>query len=259
MFYEPAFGNRERMTSTFIDPISLGHFLASCGIYIFYFENKSKMEITALVLSIIGMGLALSKGAILQFIIGVLILNPRIPLLFKLVAAGLGALSILALPQKEGILLHIKGFTNSINSLELFGHGIGAAGNYTAMFSSNPLASSELNINDTFIGSMLGQIGLVGTIAWIIIITLIVALHAKTKKGLNGALRIFYSIFAISILSENTMNITSFLLPAAIIGLALRIDYRANVQKNRTTQLFSIKKKSKKVVEFQNYGSHIKA
>lgn len=223
MFYEPMFGYRERMTSTFLDPISLGHFFASAAIFLFYLKGKKRMVKVAFLCSLVGLFLALSKGAILQFFIGVILLNPKIYLIIRLSLASLPFIFFASVKNQTGILNHVSGFLNSIESLTLFGNGIGAVGNYAKMFSNDLTVYNKLGIADTYIGAVLGQIGLIGIIIWLSIAYSIIVYSAKTKAEELNALRMFLSIFIVSILSENTMNITSFLLPAIIISLSMQI------------------------------------
>ncbi|MNZ96818.1 hypothetical protein D3C78_1160290 [compost metagenome] len=129
----------------------------------------------------------------------------------------LPAAAFIAIPNKAGILIHINGLFNSISNMSLFGHGIGSSGNYAKMFSENLNQYAELGISDTFIGSLIGQTGILGLTLWLLLIY--TPTLPTQKKSTNGHLIILTSIILISIISENTMNITSFLAPAIIISL----------------------------------------
>jgi hypothetical protein len=223
MFYEPVFGYRERMTSILLDPISLGHFYATLGGYLFYLKNKNKIQKIAFYSCIISLFLCLSKGAILQFYIYVFIFNKNINFFIKLVIT----LSMLVLciyiiiiynVSIGNIMIHIGGFINSIKSITFFGHGIGTEGNYALMFSNYLF---ERHISDSYVGALIGQIGIFGTLFYLILIWLIIYTSAFNKISKRFALTMFLSIFSVSVLSENTMNVTSFLLPSIIIGLCL--------------------------------------
>lgn len=231
MFYEPRFNNRERMTSVLIDPISLGHFFASAGIFIYYMKDKSKLAKYSLYCCVIGLFLALSKGAILQFAIGIVIFNERIWLGVRACIVFLGFIFFLSIENLgAGINHHIGSFLNSIESLRIFGYGIGNAGNYAIMFGGGGSAvSRQLDISDTYVGSLLGQIGAAGTLFWLLLCVIIIYIGGGERyKNVNTSLKIFISIFGISILSENTMNVTSFLLPAIMIALSSQIERYRN-------------------------------
>lgn len=219
MFYEPAFGNRERMTSTFIDPISAGHFFASAAIFLLYAEHKSKRRHIALVLALVGLFFTLSKGALLQFFIGSFLLNFRINILIRMVSIAVPYLFYMLLPEKGGVQIHLIGLTRALDSISLWGHGIGSAGNYATMFSLDGTSSNELGIGDTFVGAMIGQIGILGSLIWLSIALLFI-FWGRTFWGGRRAYITFISIYTVSILSENTMNVTSFLIPAVIIGMS---------------------------------------
>src|SRR5690606_12236740 len=67
MFYEPAFSYAERLASTILDPISLGHILAGAVIMCFYgIGVKGKKRWYYLLFLGTGLFLTFSKGAILQ-------------------------------------------------------------------------------------------------------------------------------------------------------------------------------------------------
>lgn len=223
MFYEPLFGGRERMTSTFIDPISLGHFFSSAGILLFYIKNKTRLLRITYYFCLAGMFFALSKGAIFQFFIAVILLNSRINLMIRLALCA-GPFILVSVIDSAGIAIHVQSFINAINTISFFGYGIGNAGNYAYMFGSLSGIAQKLQIGDTYIGSLIGQIGFFGTVLWTALGIGIIYQAVEIKKHASIGLIIFISIFAVSILSENTMNITSFILPAILIGLSLNIE-----------------------------------
>jgi hypothetical protein len=229
MFYESMF-QQERMTSVLLDPISLGHFFATVAGYLFYLKDRNKIENLTLLLSIAGVLLSVSKGSMLQFGLYAVLFNKKIPLLLKIFSTVVLVIVLLAIISEFNlptavIFIHINGFINSIKSISLFGHGIGSAGNYSGMFSSN--RSVNLGIGDTYIGSLIGQTGIFGTLFWLILACSIIYTSVSNNVSRVVAIKIFVAIFLVSVLSENTMNITSFLLPSIIIGLCV------NTNKNR--------------------------
>lgn len=231
MFYEPILGYRERMTSTFLDPISLGHFFASTFIVAFYkclYEGKQRFIVMSI--SIAGLVLCFSKGAFLQAFIGTTILNPRIHLFIRALLLSIPFAIFSAIPNKAGILIHLNGLSSSFTNLTVFGHGIGSSGNYSKMFSENLNLYSALGISDTYIGAVLGQIGILGFACWAALV--VCSLTPFKKKALNTHCIIMASIVLVSFISENTMNVTSFTLPAIIIALV-----RSYEQNLKTQQL----------------------
>lgn len=221
MFYEPLLGYRERMTSIFIDPISLGHFFASFCIFIYYLRSAPGWSRYVFFLSFVGLVLTFSKGAMLQCFIGLILLNPRVLFGLKLVLAMAVAGAVMSLPDAEGIAIHVNGFLNSIQTLSLFGYGIGSSGNYAKMFSGDLSMYYKLAISDTFVGALIGQAGVVGLIAWLGLGCYFVVANAKSREAGIAGMRLFLSIFSVSVLSENTMNVTSFLVPSTLMCLAM--------------------------------------
>ncbi len=214
MFYEPILGYRLRMTSTFLDPISLGHYFAttfSIGYLGLIFRGKARLILT--LSSLIGLLLSFSKGALLQAFLTILVLNPAYPLLLRGLLLSIPFAVFLLIPNKTGLMIHVSGFMNSLSSLEFFGHGIGSSGNYTKMFAKNLDLYHQLGISDTFLGSIMGQTGLLGIILWLIAMFLPV-FHRNSKRF---AMRFLAAIVAVSALSENTLNVTSFAIPSLTI------------------------------------------
>lgn len=220
MFYEPLLAYRERMTSSFLDPISLGHFFATSFIFFFIFRHSQSgfRYRLALWLSMAGLFLCFSKGAMLEIAIALGILNPRAPVIVK-VGLFVAALAVgYVLSDSAGVLIHLNGFVHSVTSLTAFGHGIGAVGNYAKMFGTDLETYHAIGISDTFVGAVLGQIGLLGAAVWIALMFIPLC---RTRRGIWPAV-ILGSIIAVSCLSENTLNVTSFLAPSLIMALSLR-------------------------------------
>jgi hypothetical protein len=220
MFYEPLFDYHERMTSTFLDPISLGHFFATSALFLYYLRDRSKLEQWALFICMLGLALSISKGAMLQLFLGLTVLNSRVPLVLRGIAIFVPFVVVTLLPSREGIDIHLGGFGNAITTMSLFGYGIGSSGNYAKMFADSIFLYESLGISDTFVGALLGQIGFIGVLAWLGVCAFMLLVSASSRRGAMVSLQLFASIFSVSILSENTMNVTSFLAPAVLIGIA---------------------------------------
>lgn len=237
MFYEPMIGYRERMTSTILDPISLGHFFASSMIFMYYVNKRTNVKILffnfqlnkfIFYISLLGVIATFSKGAMLQAFIGILILNSNISLIVRILLSLLPFSLFYLLPKDMlvGIYIHLNGFLNSLDSVTFFGYGIGSVGNYAKMFSNDLTTYNALEISDTFLGSLLGQIGIFGSILWLLlcILTLILLSSSGLLKN-NVGIKIFISQFLVSVLSENTMNVTSLLLPCCLILLSQQLKF----------------------------------
>lgn len=215
MFYEPAVGYAKRMTSLFLDPISLGHFLATSFLYFFYRRDRNDFFLLFVIL--LGVFFTFSKGAVLQLILGLTLLNYLLHPIIRLLSVFIPVIIFILIPVKEGMMIHISGLYNSIVSLSVFGYGIGSVGNYAKMFSSDLSLYNELGISDTFLGSIFGQIGLFGFIFWFSL--MIASVFSWSAERKVPAILLF-SLVIVSFVSENTMNITSFLGPAILVSLA---------------------------------------
>ncbi|WP_417778261.1 hypothetical protein [Stutzerimonas xanthomarina] len=225
MFYEPMFGYRERMTSSFLDPISLGHFLATSLVYFYYRHGlKSEYRITV-ILCFSGLLLCMSKGAILQAFIALSFFNPSLNSFYRVLSLLVPVIFFFFAPNKHGMLIHFNGFANAIDNITLFGYGVGSVGNYAKMFSENLTVYYKVGISDTFLGSLLGQVGFFGTSFWMFLIYSVIF---PIRQSNRLDLILLTSIILVSALSENTMNITSFILPAIIIALAHQGKYFYN-------------------------------
>ena len=228
MFYEPMLNYSKRMTSTFIDPISAGHFFASFLILIYAFirlkEETGKTAYVFIILAFLGILLCFSKGAMLQLYIGIIIFEPKIFKFFKclLLLVPVWVVSVIPENLSRGLLIHLEGTSNAFSSATFFGYGIGSSGNYAKMFSNDLALYYKLGISDSYVGSLIGQIGFVGLSFWFAIAVYLILCYSKSAMNFKIAFSIFISIFLVSVMSENTLNVTSFLLPALMISIGCR-------------------------------------
>lgn len=229
MFYEPILDYQKRLTSTFIDPISAGHFFAAYAIYRYFYRSRLSRAWVAWVLSIISLLLCLSKGAMLQLFLALTFLNQNVNIFVRIAALGVPVYAYYLLPFKEGVLIHLTGVYNAAVNLSLFGYGIGSSGNYTKMFADNLQLYNQLGVSDTFLGAVVTQIGLFGLVLWALL--LVFCLNPLANSFRVG-LTILMSQVAVSLLSENTMNVTSFVLPSIIIALAVQRNGRNENKEN---------------------------
>lgn len=209
-----------RMTSTFLDPINLGH--ASVAWYCMtkmaenegFLDRRKSNYYKFLFFTVIIM--AFSKAAIIQFFIVSFFSAKYLSIFFKtIIAATLTLASLYLVSHTPGFLLHLNGLVNSFKSLTVFGHGLGEAGNIAQMYDSNNL----LAVGDTFIGSILGQLGIVGLCYWLSPFVLI-SLYLKENKLI---LVLLWSQIALSSLSENTFNFLSIFNLAILCGINIGI------------------------------------
>ena len=228
MFYDPILGYQKRLSTTFIDPISAGHFFAAYFIYRYYFRGGFVLPRAVWIFSLAALLFTFSKGAMLQVFLALTFLNSRVNVFLRLGALAVPVYAFYLLPFKEGVLIHLTGVYNAAANLTLFGHGLGSAGNYTKMFAEDMTLYNQLGVSDTYLGSLVTQIGLFGMVVWLGLLFL--CLNPRTGS-FRVALTILTSQVAVSLLSENTMNVTSFALPAIIIAIAVKRE-RIGFEKN---------------------------
>ena len=202
-----------RMVSTILDPINLGHILVFSIVCVYYNREIVKnffFRYVILIGLLIGLILTFSKGAWFQLFLVLTILNKRIHVVFRF---GIFLVSVpfiyFLYYQHSGIFIHFSGFINSLKSISFLGHGLAMTGNYAKMF-GEPLL---LGISDTYIGSILGQIGIMGLILWLIPFFFI----AKKCEINHYILRLLVAQLIVAVLSENSFNLL------AVSGLCLAV------------------------------------
>lgn len=208
-----------RMVSTILDPINLGHILVLCVALLLKDDFKIyKIKITYLVILfiyILGIFFTFSKGSWIQLIIIISLKYNKYIRKYGILFFCLLFVALLCIvPFHPGLAIHVNGLTNSIKSATLWGSGLGMAGNYSSMF-----GNINSTIGDTYIGAIIGQIGIVGITFWLLLVYIIY------KKGVSGSVLGFVLIsqLFVSILSENSFNILSIAFLFLLIGGTYRI------------------------------------
>lgn len=195
-----------RMSSTFLDPINFGH---ACVFW--YFLSHQQNKKFSMLVFLTGIFFAFSKAAFMQFILIYILAVLRIPMVVKWVialVAGLAGLAIMA--SHPGFLLHQKGLITALANISTFGTGLGTAGNVAWMF-----GSADSGVSDSFLGALLAQTGVVGLLGWLFFSVLI--LKASYKNNNIFPIMMFTHI-ALGLLSENSINFLSIMLPAIMTG-----------------------------------------
>mgnify|MGYP006175241319 CR=1 FL=1 len=94
------------------------------------------------------------------------------------------------------------------------------------MFASDLTIYNKMLISDTFIGSILGQIGIVGLFFWTSFFSRYF-IDLGRRIIMPGSI-IIISQLIISVLSENTLNLTSFFIPGLLAVLANKYELHEN-------------------------------
>lgn len=218
VFIEPIAGGINRMVSLLLDPINLGHTLICLLCLELVFSDKyQKIRI---ILVIAGLALTFCKGAILQLFLIFIILNKDLDVAIRLlITAGLILFVVMFSDVHGGILTHFNGFIAAFDNISAFGGGLGTAGNQSLMFAGKLKGIGEDGIGDSFIGAIIGQIGVIGLLFWLIPF-FIFSKHFSSNDIFK---RILVSQLLIAILSENSFNLLSIYTICLIIGAKLSI------------------------------------
>ena len=207
-FYEPIFGGMPRMISLLLDPINLGHFLVV--LLVLDWEYK-ELGWWGRVAYFLGLCFTFCKGAILQMAIALIAWIQWIPRWMKwIIIGGMVITIVFGGAIHPGIRAHLQGLWSSFQSISLFGHGLGMAGNIASKSSGIDL----LHIGDTFLGLVIGQLGIVGCLIWLWGLGVI---YRKCKQDLLLQC-LFAGQLLVCVFSETAYYSTSMVLLLVLIG-----------------------------------------
>jgi len=159
-------------------------------------------------------------------ILALFLLNNRLNIFIRILIPSLTLVFGFFFINLAGIIIHFKGLYFALINANLFGHGLGLVGNYAKMFAEDLSVYNKIQISDTFIGSVLGQIGIVGLLAWLTFFYRHL-IDLLRNKMLPGSI-IIISQLIISVLSENTLNFTSFFIPGILAVLVNKYQLHEN-------------------------------
>ena len=198
IFIDYTFGEFPRFITTFIEPTTLGSFLAFVLLFAVFQKDIIKIKPIwikhilnmMLFLSIL---LTFSKGAFTILLFGsafILNYNKRIPKIirsgyFYSVIAVFGIGITLILLSASGASAHINGLKTGLMSAitHPLGLGLGNAGNFANLLGDN---NTESIGGESAIGSMLGQLGFVGFTPYLLFVIFLI--KTLSKKIQNSSL-----------------------------------------------------------------------
>lgn len=162
-----------RLVSIFGEALSTGHFLFFSLVITFLKYNGKKVIkyilCTILLLSII---LTISKGVILLLAIFTVFMmyfyydKKKLTLIIGIIGVlAISFILIASYGKNTSTGYHIDGLIDNFSNIKILGNGVGKSGNFAKIFGS---PSSEVISGESFIGTLLGQIGLVGFVAYIL-------------------------------------------------------------------------------------------
>lgn len=213
---EPGFGHLPRMASTLFDPVNFGHFLvfALFGVIVNKGTHKSIPIVIIVVLAILA---TMCKGAWLQSLVvfGMCFFPIHINQKFKIAALLAIPIVVIIIAQYHlGAKLHLIGISTALETITVFGYGLGETGNVAVMFGTTSFPA----IYDTYIGGLIGQLGIAGLLIWLF--PIVVFLY-KIRKVDYVLLWVIIAQLIVAVYSENAMNPLSVAFPFTWFGLAL--------------------------------------
>ena len=164
-----------RLVSTFLEPTTLGSFLAFATLFSIFAFNilpfPRKMKNILSIMLFVSLVLTFSKGALLIFFCGasfIIFFNKKISYNIRLIILWLtyGVISLIMLKlfvMGSGAMAHINGLSSGFYSalLHPFGIGLGNAGNFIFLLPSNE--SAQAIGCESAVGALLAQTGFLGT------------------------------------------------------------------------------------------------
>ena len=213
-----------RMTSLFADPVNLGTFLFSMFLVAWY-----RRRWIAAAIACVGCALAISKGALLGFLIWVfiycLIKSDRIwvkraALLF-VVAAAAGFLIFSFANSTGSVAAHMRGAIGGVISIvrNPFGYGCGNVGVLAALANETAMRGAE----ESGFGVIAGEVGVVGVMLYSTMFAVGVrGFLAISDKNLRiMALTLLLSIFSNIMFNEVALSPNSCGIYFSLMGLVL--------------------------------------
>lgn len=207
----PGLSGVVRMVSFILDPINYGHYLVSALFLMKYLDLSKRKNLIYSSTIIASILMTFSKGAMLQYLIVVFTLNYKIPLIARIGGTILIVFALfLIMSDHAGFLLHLGGLTSSISTISVFGFGLATVGNYAVMYGD----VDSTVISDSFVGSMLGQFGILGFLLWLTPFTYVIS--TAWKSGVFA--KVFLAQLLVCSLSENALNFSSIIISAFMLG-----------------------------------------
>jgi hypothetical protein len=213
-----------RMASTFADPVNLGAFLFAAFAVAWYRNNK-----IIGILTFVAILLTVSKGAMLGILILMCVyayycLKRSVFMMIAGFAAfcGIGFLAYAFKTSADSVFLHISGLVAAFRSLltHPLGSGIGSAGVLARQFSRY---SSNMEITETGLGMIIGQLGIVGLILYLILFKNVIKLGTlvEDKREKTFCLTLSLSIIANILFNEVALSPNSCAIYFVMIGYSI--------------------------------------
>lgn len=208
-------GAVRRFVSIFAEVLATAHFLfLSLAITFFKYKGILRNKIIICGLMLLAIILTISKGVILIMGIAVVVIiyyyyeNKKLTL--ALIALGVIGLVIIVFNsygEATSTGYHLEGLVHNFQNIKIFGYGLAKSGNFALIYGDS---SQNVLSGESFIGTMLGQIGILGTIIYIIYNFVIIKRYIinkhKDKEDSIIALILILGVLLESFLSESAIS-----------------------------------------------------
>lgn len=210
-----------RLVGITTDPLLTGHFLALCIVLLLFVNSHEKKYIRYFKLSIMTLAciLTISKGAILiiavAFIVKVWKKNQAIA--YGMIGASIvGVFVIIRHNIFRTVKIHIEGLITALASCSLLGGGLGTSGNLSS------LSGQSSTSGESFLGMVLGQTGVFGTILYVFLLFYLIKLILKYKSDTQYRYAIMAYVLAVileSCVSESSISFVGSGCAFILVGL----------------------------------------
>lgn len=208
-------GSVRRFVSIFAEVLATAHFLfLSLAITFFKYKGRLRNKLIICGLMLLAIMLTISKGVIL--IIGVAVVvtiyyyyeNKKLTLgLIILGVIGLIVIVLNSYGEATSTGYHLDGLVHNFQNIKVFGYGLAKSGNFALIYGDS---SQNVLSGESFIGTMLGQIGIIGTMIYVIYNFFIVKSYIinryRDKEDNIIALILISGILLESFLSESAIS-----------------------------------------------------
>jgi hypothetical protein len=200
-----------RMVSLLAEPISLGYYFNLCLIILLYnpkiYTNK-KITIAQLIIFLLGTVLTFTKGSFM--FVGIIILGyiyyikemKKVTYITTGITVFIGTAILVFGRGVTSINNHLKGLMHNFENITFFGKGLGYSGNYAKLYSK----TKGLGAGESFIGTLAGQIGLLGMILFLAFFIYLIYVWIKDGRKSLGLI----------VVSTITLLLQSFISESAI-------------------------------------------
>ena len=220
-----------RMASILTDPLLTSHFLCMGFLYLLFkkdlFKNR-KIRSFLIVLLGISIILTLSKGAFLILGVGFFLKVYKKNKLGSSIIGLIGVIGLIFIIKNNllySVGAHAGGLVDNFKSMSLLGKGIAKVGNFALIYSDS---GSDIGTGESLIGTILGQVGIIGVSIYIGFYVSIIKrmLNFKDKDIAYFISSLMIGTFLETFLSESAVSFIGNGIYFMIVGMLYRLSIK---------------------------------